>query len=610
MWLTKIAPISDSSTKAATKSAFWEVDSLETRPWHRHWPRGLPLSLDYPPVPVWKLLESSAKKYPDTQAIIFQVGEGVTTYSELWEQAQRFATALASFGVGKGDVVAVQLPNSPQFAIAYYGALLTGATFTPCNPLLSAPELRYQLDDSGAKTLVALDMFMATVMAVRAETGVKRVIVTGIQEVLPPFAPVDVSSYGPETYSFQELLGAHSPEPPAVTIQPGSDVAHLAYTGGTTGISKGVILTHQTVVTNSLQFAHWCTGGRPVLGGSDGLIHIDRPATGPGEHWEYPVTPGRGKAIIVVPWFHAMGVIGYLNFPVYVGATMVVHPRFDAGAYLRDISEHAAAVFGGAPPLFQAMLNHPEIDSFDLSQVRLVASGAAPLPVELLGEMERRLSGGVLMEAYGLTEATMGATANPANWSGLRKPGSVGIPIFDTEVKIVDLDDSSRELVGGETGEICIKGPQVMQGYLGRPEETAQVLRDGWLLTGDIGRMDEDGYVFVLDRKKDMLIYKGYNVYPRDLEEILFTHPAVANCTVVGKPDPLAGELPKAFIVLKPGAVTSAEEIMSFVAAQVTPYKKIREIEFVDEIPVSLAGKALKRELREREKLKAGQAKA
>ncbi len=572
------------------------------RPWQDSWPRGLPLSLDYPPVPVPKLLESSARKYPDLEAIIFQIGEGVTTYADLWDKANRFATVLARMGVGKGDVVTVQLPNSPQFAIAYYGTLIAGAVFSPCNPLLSAPELRYQLNDSGSGTLVALDMFMTTVEAVRTETPVKRVIVTGIQEVLPPFSPVDVSGYGPETYSFQELLLSHPPMPPLVAVNPDTDIAHLAYTGGTTGISKGVALTHRNVVTNSLQFAHWTMGGRPVLNPDDGLLYVeDRPEPGPAKHWEFPVTPGRGKAIIVVPWFHAMGTIGYLNFPVYAGSTMVVHPRFDPGAYLADIARHGAAVFGGAPPLFQAMLNHPGMGSVDLTGVRFVASGAAPLPVELLHAIQERLPNGVLMEAYGLTECTMGATANPATWSGRRKPGSVGIPIFDTDVRIVDLDDPDREVDTGEVGEVCIRGPQVMKGYYGRPEETAQVLRGGWLLTGDIGKMDEEGYVFIVDRKKDMLIYKGYNVYPRELEEILFTHPAVANCTVIGKPDPAVGEYPKAFVVLKPGATASAEAIMAFVAAQVAPYKKIREVEFLDEIPVSLAGKALKRELRDRE---------
>ncbi|RJQ06446.1 MAG: acyl-CoA synthetase [Bacillota bacterium] len=576
---------------------------MDARAWHTSWPRGLPLSLDYPRVPVYKFLESSARKYPTRQAIIFQVGEGTTSYPELWEKARRFATALSSLGVKKGDVVAIQLPNSPQFAIAYYGTLLLGATFSPCNPLLSAPELRHQLRDSGAETLVALDMFIDSAISVRGETSLKRVVVTGIQEIIPPFAPVDVSAHGPDTYSFQKLLLDFPPEPPEVGIDPDRDIAHLAYTGGTTGVSKGVVLTHKAIVANTLQFAHWLIGGRPAYDPEADLLlePLGLPETDDQGFGEFPVTVREGKTMIVVPWFHAMGTVGYLNEPIYLGTTMVVHPRFDPGAYMGDISRHGAVVFGGAPPLFQAMLNHPDIDKSDFSSVRFVASGAAPLPVELLTEMQRRLPHTVIMEAYGLSEMSMGATANPCNRSGVRKLGSVGIPIFDTDVKIVDAEDPGRVLGAKEPGEICLKGPQAMLGYLGRPDETAEVLRDGWVHTGDIGYMDEDGYVYVIDRKKDMLIYKGYNVYPRELEEILFTHPAVANCAVIGKPDPAVGEYPKAFIVLKPGAVATPEEIMDHVARQVTPYKKIREVEFLDEIPVSLAGKALKRELRERE---------
>jgi len=571
------------------------------RRWYGSWPRGLPFGLEYPPVPVHRLLEGSARKYPDRVAIIFAIGGGQTTYAELWERSRRLASAVARLGVRKGDVVAIQLPNSPQFAVAYYATLLLGATVTPASPLLAPGELRHQLVDSGAETLVCLDMFVGNALEVLPETSVKHLIVTGLQEALPSGSPVDVSSYGPQVHSFLGLVADFSPDPPEVSIDPHEDMAHLAYTGGTTGVSKGVVLTHRSVLANSLQFAHWCAGGRPVLG-DDGIIHIvDRWEPGPGEHWEHPVKPATGKAVIVVPWFHAMGIIGYLNFPVYMGSTMLVHPRFDVGLYLADIAQHRAEVFGGAPPLFHAMLNHPAMADLDLSHVTLVASGAAPLPVELLGALERKLTGGIFMEAYGLTECTMGATANPATWSGRRKPGSVGIPIFDTDVKVVDADDLTRELAVGEVGEIAIRGPQVMRGYHRRPDETAKVLVDGWLLTGDLGRMDEDGYVFIVDRKKDMLIYKGYNVYPRDLEEILFTHPAVADCTVIGKPDPEVGEYPKAFVVLKPGAVTSAAELMDYVASRVAPYKKIREVEFVDSIPVSLAGKPLKRVLRERE---------
>jgi long-chain acyl-CoA synthetase len=575
-------------------------------PWYASWPRGLSISLDYPPVPVYKLLESSAAKWPTREAIVFQIGEGVTTYAELWEKAQRFATALARLGVRKGDVVALQLPNSPPFAVAYYGSLLVGASVSPCSPLLSARELEHQLKDSGAQTLVALDMFMETVMAVRGKTRVKQVVVTGIQELLPSGDPVDVKAYGPRTYSLLKLLLDTPPTPPQVKIDPDRDTAHLAYTGGTTGLSKGVILTHKAVVANTLQLAHWVMGGRPLL--RDGLLHIvGNPTPGPDEPWEFPVTPEGGKVLTVVPWFHAMGITGYLNLPIYVGATMVVHPRFDAAAYAADIARHQASAFGGAPALFHAMLAVPGLGEKDYSAVRLVTSGAAPLPVELLDRMSELLPNAVIMEAYGLTEMAMAATANPANRSGKRKPGSVGIPVFDTDVKIVDLDDPDLEIGYDELGEICLRGPQMMKGYLNRREETAAVLRKGWIHTGDIGRLDEEGYLYIVDRKKDMLIYKGHNVYPRELEEIIFTHPAVANCAVIGKPDPAAGEIPKAFVVLKPGASATAEEIMNLVSSRVGAYKKIREVEFIPAIPVSLAGKPLKRDLRamEQERLRA-----
>jgi len=576
---------------------------MQDRPWYAWWPKGLPVSLDYPPVPVWKLLESSARKYPDREAIIFSIGEGSTSYAELWEKARRFATALARLGVKKGDVVAVQLPNSPQFALVYYGILLAGAVFTPCNPLMSAAELRHQMVDSGANTLVALDMFMSTVVGVRAQTGIKNVIVTGVQEAVPPHTPVHVVGYGPKTYSLQQLVRDTPPDPPEVAIDPENDLAHLAYTGGTTGVSKGVLLTHKAVVANTLQFSHWAASGQPVLD-EDGILQVvgcyDEDAA-PGDDWEYPATPGEGKVLIVVPWSHSMGTIGYLNTPIYLGTTMVVHPRFDAAAYVADIVKHEAEVFGGAPPVLRGVLNHPGVQELDFSSVRWIPSGAAPLPVEYLRKMMELVPDAVVMEAYGLTEMTMGAVSNPANRSGRREPGSVGIPVFDTDVKIVDLDDPDLEIGFDELGEICVTGPQIMKGYHNRPDETAKALRNGWVHTGDIGRISQDGYLYVVDRKKDMLIYNGYNVYPRELEEILHTHPAVASCVVVGKPDPRRGEIPKAFVVCRPDVSVTEEELIEMVAERVSSYKKVREVEFVESIPVNLAGKPLRRELRETE---------
>jgi len=577
---------------------------MQDRPWYASWPKGLPVSLDYPSVPVGNLLESSARKYPDREAVIFSVGEGAITYAELWDKARRFAAALARLGVKKGDVVAVQLPNSPQFALVYYGIMLAGAVFTPCNPLMSAAELRHQMVDSGANTLVALDMFMSTVVGVRAQTGIKNVIVTGIQEVLAPHTPVHVVGYGPKTYSLQQILQETPADPPEVVIDPEDDIAHLAYTGGTTGLSKGVLLTHKAVVVNTMQFSHWATSGRPFLDEEGVLQVVDRYEPGDGEnggHWEYPVVPGEGKALTVVPWSHAMGTVGYLNTPIYMGATMVVHPRFDAAAYVADITKHGVAVFGGAPPVLRGVLNHPGVEKLDFSSVKWIPSGAAPLPVEHIQRMMELVPGAVLMEAYGLTEMTMGAVSNPANWSGRREVGSVGIPVFDTDVKIVDLDDPSLEIGFDELGEICLTGPQIMKGYHNRPDETAKVLRGGWVHTGDIGRLSKDGYLYVADRKKDMLIYNGYNVYPRELEEILHSHPAVAGCVVIGKPDSRRGEIPKAFVVRRPDTSVTGEELMEMVAERVSSYKKLREVEFIDNIPVNLAGKPLRRELRKME---------
>ncbi len=577
---------------------------MRDRPWYAFWPAALPVSLDYPAVPVWRVLESSAKRCPDRPLIIFQIGEGVTTYAELWEKSCRLALALAHLGVRKGDRVAIQLPNSPQFAIAYYAALMAGAVVSPCNPLLASNELRHQLVDSGAETLVTLDLFMGTAGPIRYATDLKRIIVSGIQEVLEPPTPVDVKPYGPKTYSLHELIAGAPDDPPKVKIDPERDLAHLAYTGGTSGLSKGVMLTHKAVVTNTLQFAHWASGGWPVLG-DDGLLSIGgRPDEE--EPWEYPVHLNGCRLISVVPWAHAMGAIAYLNVPIYLGATMIVHPRFDPAAYVADIVNRKVEIFGGAPAVLQGVAGLPGVESVDFSTVRWIPSGAAPLPGELQRRVESLVPGAVLMEGYGLTETTMGATANPSTRSGWRKPGSVGIPVFDTDVKIVDLDDPDIEIDFDELGEICLAGPQVMVGYWNRPEETAATLRDGWIHTGDIGRLDGDGYLYVVDRKKDMLIYKGYNVYPRELEEILRSHRAVEQCAVIGKEDPRVGEYPKAFVVRKPGVTTSESDLMAFVASRVAPFKKIRELEFIDAIPLSPASKPLKRALKDLEASRSG----
>lgn len=568
------------------------------RPWHASWPCGLARSLDYPPVTVPALLESAARRVPDRPAIVFQIGGGVTTYARLWDDARRFAAALVALGLRKGDRVAIHLPNSPQFALAYYGALLAGAVATPASPLLTPRELAHQLADAGAETLVTLDLFLETVDSARQAAPVERVIVTGLQEVLPPRTPVDARPFGPQAHSLLALLAAAPDRPPAVSIDPAGDLAHLIYTGGTTGVSKGVMLTHRAVVVNTLQYAHWAAGGSPRLG-PDGTLRFGRRAADADRaDWDYPVEPDAWSALIVVPWAHSMGLVAYLDLPVYTGGTMYVHPRFDAAAYTQDIVRHRVEVFGGAPSLLQGVIAQPGVEDLDFSSVRWIPSGAAPLPPAVAAAIRRLVPGAILMEAYGLTEMTMGATANPAHRTGRREPGSVGLPVFDTDIKVVDAGDPGRELAPGEVGEICLRGPQAMLGYWRRPDETAEVMRNGWIHTGDIGRLGAGGYLYVVDRKKDLLIYKGYNVYPRELEDILAAHPAVAQCAVVGRPDPAAGEAPKAFVVRRPGLAVTEGDLLAFVAARVAPYKKVREIEFVTEIPQSPAGKPLRRLLR------------
>jgi long-chain acyl-CoA synthetase len=558
------------------------------------WPRFNPRSLNYPEIPVFQILRSTAAKLPSRIALIFDSLE--ITYAELLTLCERFAAALAGLGVKKGDRVAIHLPNSPQFAIAYYALLMNGAVFTPMSPLMAEREMENQLNDAGAETLITLDLFYPAAARVISKTPVKNLIVAAIPDIFPPLLaslkPPLAKKDLPGTLDFSSLLKSGEPKPPEVMIEPKKDLAHLAYTGGTTGVSKGVMLTHFNVAANVLQVGYWSGGGDVAY--REGILDTVRLEGDRAE--DHPVPFGKGRALVVVPWFHAMGTVGYLNSLILSGMTLVVFPRFDPGQYLQAIEKYEANTIGGAPQMFIPLVNHPDFKKFDLSSIRLVASGAAPLPVPVLERMLCSFSG-VVAEGYGLTEVSMVSHLNPPYREGV-KAGSVGLALADTEMKIVDPDAGTRIMPCGEPGEVCLKGPQVMQGYWNRPEETRNALRDGWFYTGDIGREDEDGYLYIVDRKKDMLIYKGYNVYPRDLEEILAGHPAVQQCAVVGKKDPEAGEIPVAFVVLKPGASAAAEELMAYCSRNVSAYKKIRRILFKTQLPVSGAGKILKTELR------------
>ena len=538
-------------------------------------PPGLPASLDYPEVPVGAVLLGAARRWPDRVGWIDPAPEGSgrqLTYAEAAHRAAQFANALRARGIGSGDVVAVHSANCIDYPSVYFGILMAGATFSPTNPLLPAEDLVAQLNDCAAKAVVTWAIAAPAIAAVRDRIPAELVI--GVStEAVGTTESVDVE--------FEAFIAGQPGTPPAVDIDIYRDLAHLAYTGGTTGRSKGVELPHRNVIVNALQFGCWGSGSVPRVDDAGGLV-LDQ--VGAEEEW--PARLGNGIMINLTPWFHAMGTIGGLNIALLNGSTLVLHLRFDPGRYLADAERFRVTGMGGAPPIYVALLQHPDIDKRDLSSVMSIGSGAAPLPVEVLEALKKRFPQAKVGEGYGLTEVTMGATSNPSWRSGTRKVGTVGVPVFDSEVKLVD-------------GEVCIRGPQVMRGYHHRPDATDEVLSDGWLRTGDIGSIDEDGYLTIVDRKKDMLIYKGYNVYPRELEEVLFQHPAVANTAVVGKRDLAAGELPVAFVVLSDSSV-EPHDVLAWVNERVTPYKKLRDIRVVDEIPVSAAGKILRRELRDR----------
>jgi long-chain acyl-CoA synthetase len=560
------------------------------------WPPGLPRSLDYPAVPVGSILRAAVRRWGDRTAFVDH--DVPLTYTELGARAHAVANWLADHGVGRGDVVAVHIPNCRQYPAVYYGVLLAGATFSPTNPLLPAADLAAQLTDAGARVLVTWDQVLPLVRSALAATPVETVVVTGEAHTLDLGARLELE---PGEVDLADLLaGDPTDRHLDADVDTAADLAHLAYTGGTTGVSKGVELPHRAVVTNVLQSACWSSGSVPELDEA-GDVTL-RQVLGRDEH---PTGLGEGRLINLTPWFHAMGAIGYLNGMVMAGTMTVIHMRFDPVRYVEDAVRYAVTSIGGAPPVFVALLQVPGFLQADWSGVRGVSSGAAPLPVPLIERLRAVLPNAVIGEGYGLTEVTMQATGNPVYRSGTRKAGTVGVPVFDTEISIQPLGGGAP-LPPGERGEVCIRGPQVMRGYAHRPEATAEAIDpDGWFHTGDVGVLDEDGYLAIVDRTKDMLLYKGYNVFPRELEELLFGVPGVAGAAVVGRPDEEAGELPVAYVVRKAddaGAALTAASVMAAVNDRVTPYKRLRDVVFIDAIPVSAAGKVLKRELTARER--------
>ncbi|MGY1778700.1 class I adenylate-forming enzyme family protein [Geodermatophilus sp. SYSU D01036] len=561
------------------------------------WPPGLPRSLEYPLVPVGSILRAAVRRWGTRTAFVDHDVE--LTFEELGARAAAVANWLADHGVGRGDVVAVHIPNCRQYPAVYYGVVMAGAVFSPTNPLLPAADLAAQLTDAGAKVLVTWDQVLPFVRGALEATPVQTVVVTGEAHTLDFAARLE--GLQATDVDLADLLAADPTDRHLdAGLDPAADLAHLAYTGGTTGVSKGVELPHRNVVTNVLQSSCWTSGSLPELDEA-GDVTIRQVL---GED-ECPTRLGEAVLINLTPWFHAMGAIGYLNGMVMGGTTTVIHMRFDPVKYVEDAQRYRVTSIGGAPPVFVALLQVPSFAEQDWSHVRGVSSGAAPLPVSLIERLQALLPNAVIGEGYGLTEVTMMATGNPTFRSGTRKAGTVGVPIFDTEITIRPLGGGDP-LPAGERGEVCIRGPQVMRGYAHRPEATAEAIdADGWFHSGDVGILDEDGFLAIVDRTKDMLLYKGYNVFPRELEEILFGVPGVAGAAVVGRPDEAAGELPVAYVVRKAddaGAALTAESVMATVNDRVTHYKRLRDVVFIDAIPVSAAGKVLKRELAARER--------
>jgi long-chain acyl-CoA synthetase len=555
------------------------------RPWFKFWPEGVPKHIDYPLVSLPDLLKRSTEKYPDNTSMVYF--DRNITYRDLNLTVDKFATALSEMDVKKGDKVALFLPNIPQFVIAYYAALRIGAIETAVSPLYKEREVEHQLVDSEAETIVVLDMLYPIVENVLKKTKLKRIIITNLREYMSYITAVMGSLMGkiplnkveraPNIFFFQELLRQSKPSPPKVEIKPDEDLAALQYTGGTTGISKGAMLTHMNLVSNAVACDAWLRG-----------------------------TEGKETFLTILPLFHIYGMTTGMNAPIYQAGKMVMLPRFDIVSTLKAIQKHKVTIFCGAPTMYSMLLSNPDVGNYKLKSVRFCISGSAPLPPEVQKKW-MAVTGGVLVEGYGLTESSPVTHCNPLDKSMKTvKVGSIGLPWPDTDAKIMEMITGDRELSTGEIGELAVKGPQVMKGYWNMAEETPGVLRDGWLYTGDVGKMDEDGYFYITDRKKDLIKYKGYSVYPREIEDVLYEHPAVKLCAVIGKPDALSGEIPKAFVVLKDGTNATEEELKNFVNEKVAPYKAIRELEFRTELPMTLVGKVLRRVLleEEREKVK------
>lgn len=557
--------------------------------WLSQYPKEIPHTLTYENIPVQNFLTSSYEKDPNKAAIHF-MGRDVT-YKELYESSMKFAHYLKGLGIERGDRVAIMLPNCPQSVIAYYGTLYAGGIVVQTNPLYTERELRYQMDDSGAKVILALDILYPRITKVLKDTKIENVIITGVKDYLPfpknlvyPF--IQKKQYGFTvkvehkgiTHLFTEIMRISEPAPiQQEELDYEQEVALLQYTGGTTGFPKGVMLTHKNLIANT----RMC------------------------DAWLYQCEAGKEVILGVLPFFHVYGMTTVLLLSVLKGNKMVLLPKFDVAQTLKAIDKQKPTLFPGAPTMYIGLLNHPDIEKYDLSSIKACLSGSSPLPLEVQEKFEA-ITGGKLVEGYGLTETSPVTHVNFI-WDH-RVKGSIGVPWPDTDAII--MNSEGEKAPNGEIGEIAVKGPQVMKGYWNRPEDTAMTFVDGWFLTGDLGYMDDKGYFYVVDRKKDMIIAGGFNIYPREVEEVLYEHEAIQECVVAGIPDSYRGETVKAYIVLKEGKIATEEELNKYCRQNLAAYKVPRHYEFRKELPKTAVGKILRRTLVEEEKQKLAEVQA
>ncbi len=559
---------------------------MKERPWFKHYESEVPKSIEYPEVPLYHFIENAAAKYPDQACAIFKGSE--ITYAEMDEIINRLAGALAAMGVKKGTPVGIFMPNSPQFVMAFYAILKAGGIVVATNPLYTAREIEHQMKDSGTEIMLVMSNFYSMIKEVQPKTPIKTLIVTNIKEYLPGMLRFLFTltkekkdghrvELGEGDYWMQDLLKKYSAaDRPQIEMKPKDDALYQ-YSGGTTGLSKAAIATHGNLVANTLQIKSWLPS----------------------------VKEGGETVLMAIPMFHVYGMVAGMSFGVAAAASLVMVPNpRDMGDVLGSISKYRPTIYPGVPAMYNAINNHPDVKAgkVDVSSIKACISGSAPLMRETQVTFEE-LTGGKLVEGYGLSEAPTATHCNPV--FGMSKEGSIGIPFPDVDARIISLDDEVTVLATGEIGELVMKGPQVMKGYLNMPTETTNAIRDGWLYTGDIAYMDEDGYFFIVDRKKELIKPSGYQVWPREVEEVIAENPKVLEVGVAGIPDAYRGETVKAWVVLKPGETLTADEVKAWCKEHMAAFKVPTHVEFRDELPKTTVGKVLRRELVRQDREKA-----